>query len=103
MKDKRIADQVSQVQDKPAEVWIKLLSFITGIAVLLVAYMGDRVIKGQDKMAAGQVEMTKEISKLNSYFKVIDGRVSRNETDIKEVRSLSTNNLKRIYKLEGNK
>ena len=96
-------DKISQVQDKPAEIWIKLLFTITAIAVALVAYMGNRVIKGQDIMAAGQVEMTKEISKLNSYFRVIDGRVSRAETDIKEVRALSTNNSKRLYILEGSK
>ena len=109
MNDKRKADQVSQVQDKPTEVWIKSLFFITAIAVGMIAYMGDRFIKGQDKIAAGQIEMTKEISKLNSYFKVIDSRVSRNindiigiKGDIKGVNVKVNENSKWIYELRGN-
>ena len=76
MNDKR--NEVSQVQDKPAEIWIKLLFFITAIAVGLVAYVGDRVIAGQDRMNA-------ELSKMSSFLQTHESRISRNEKDIREL------------------
>jgi len=92
MNDKR--DEVSQVQDKPAEVWIKLLFFITAIAVALIAYMGDRFIVNQDKLI-------EETSKINGNLQVYGSRISRIEVDVKEVRGVVSNNSQRIYKLEG--
>ena len=92
MNDKQ--DEVSQVQDKPAEVWIKLLFAITTFAVLLLGYMGDRFIVNQDKLI-------EETSKINGNLKVYGSRISRIEVDVKEVRGAVSSNSERIFKLEG--
>ena len=101
MNDKRKVDQVSQVQDKPTEVWIKLLFFITAIAVALIAYMGDRFIVNQDKLIEGQNRTTEEVGKINGNLQTYGSRISRTESDVKEIRSTVSDNSKRIYKLEG--
>jgi Na+-translocating ferredoxin:NAD+ oxidoreductase RnfG subunit len=96
-------NEISEVRDRTADLWIKLLFFITTIAVGLVAYVGDRVIKGQDKMAEGQVEMIKEVVKLRFHFKSIDGRVSRVENSDKEQNVRINDNFKEINILKGRK
>ena len=101
MNDKRKADQVSQVQDKPTEVWIKLLFFITAIAVALIAYMGDRFIVNQDKLIEGQNRTTEEVGKINGNLQTYGSRISRTESDVKEIRSVVSDHSQRIYKLEG--
>lgn len=88
------AKEVSEVRDRPAEVWIKLLFTVTLILVGLIGYMGDRVIVGQDK----QLE---EMSKINANIESYGTRISRNETDIQEINVRVLGNSERIYKLEG--
>ena len=86
--------EVSEVRDRPTEIWIKLLFGITAIAVALIAYMGDRFIVNQDKLI-------EETSKINGNLQVYGSRISRIEVDVKEVRGVVSNNSERIYKLEG--
>ena len=99
MNDKR--NEVSQVQDKPTEVWIKLLFFITAIAVGLIAYMGNRFIVNQDELIKGQNRTTEEVGKINGNLQTYGSRITRNEIDIQELHSISDTNSERIYKLEG--
>ena len=73
-----------EVSDRPTEIWIKLLSFITTIAVALVGVIGTMIISGQTKM-------TDEISKMNSNLKAYEVRISRNESDIRELDSFYHN------------
>ena len=73
-----------QVSDRPAEIWIKLLFFITAIAVALTAYMGDRVIQSVDRT-------TEEVSKINVSISSFDDRISRNERDIRELEKFNEN------------
>ena len=94
MNDKRKADQISQVQDKPTEVWIKLLFGITSFAVLLLGYMGDRFIGNQDKLIDGQNRTTDEVGKINGNLQAYKSRITRNERDI-------SSNSDRIFILEG--
>ncbi len=94
MKEKRVADQISQVQDKPTEVWIKLLFGITSFAVLLLGYMGDRFIGNQDKLIEGQNRTTDEVGKINGNLQAYKSRITRNERDI-------SSNSDRIFILEG--
>ena len=101
MNDKRKVDQVSQVQDKPTEVWIKLLFAITAIAVALIAYMGDRFITNQDELIKGQNRTTEEVGKINGNLQTYGSRISRTESDVKEIRSVVSDHSQRIYKLEG--
>ena len=80
-------EEVSEVRDRSADLWIKMLFFITAIAVGLVAYMGDRFIGGQDKMNT-------ELKSMNGFLQTHESRISRNEDDISA-------NSDRIFILEG--
>ena len=73
-----------EVSDRPTEIWIKLLSFITTIAVGLVGVIGSMIITGQTKM-------TEEVSKINGNLQAYDSRISRNERDIYELEQLHIN------------
>lgn len=84
------------VSDRPAELWIKLLFFITAIAVALTAYIGNRVIDGQDRM-------TEEVSKMNGSLRVYGSRLSGLELRVKDINDTVIGNTDRIYKLEGAK
>lgn len=69
---------INEVIDRPAITAARLLVAITAVAVAMVAYMGDRVIVGQDK----QLE---EMSKINGNLKAYEARISRNEQDIQDL------------------
>jgi len=72
------------VADKPAEIWIKMLVFVTTIALALVAYMGNRIIEGQD-------ELIQSVGTLNGNMQTMDSRVSRNEEDIRALQVFHSN------------
>ena len=72
------------VSDRPAEVWIKLLVFVTTIALGLVSYIGHRLIEGQDRT-------TEAVGKINGNVQTVKSRVSRNERDIQELKVFHTN------------
>jgi len=69
---------LTEVRDRPTEIWIKLLFAITAIAVTLVGYMGDRIITGQDKQL-------KEMSEINGNLRSYETRITRNEKDIQQL------------------
>lgn len=85
---------VLPVSDRPAEVWIKLLFFITAIAVAMVGYIGDRLIKGQDRT-------TEAVSKINGSLSTFDHRISENAKDIEETNVKVDGNTQEINKLKG--
>lgn len=93
--------EVIEVKDRPTEIWIKLLFAITAIAVGLIAYMGDRFIVNQDKLIEGQNRTTEEVGKINGNLQTYGSRISRTESDVKEIRSVVSDHSERIYKLEG--
>ena len=93
--------EVSEVRDRPTEIWIKLLFAITAIAVGLIAYMGDRFIVNQDKLIEGQNRTTEEVGKINGNLQTYGSRISRTESDVKEIRSVVFDHSERIIKLEG--
>jgi len=103
VKERRKAKEISQVQDKPTEVWIKLLFAMTSFAVILLGYMGDRFIVNQDKLIQGQNRTTEEVGKINGNLQTYGSRISRNEEDIKETHIILDGHSQRIYKLEGRK
>ena len=87
MDDQEERRAINEVRDRPTETYIKLLFWITAIAVALLAYMGDRFITNQDK----QID---EMSDINANLKAYETRISRNEKDIQELESF-WHNVKR--------
>lgn len=87
---------LTEVRDRPTEIWIKLLVVVTLTLVALIAYMGDRVIIGQDRQL-------QEMSKINGNLKSYGTRISRNESDINEMNVKVLGNSERISTLEGAK
>jgi hypothetical protein len=81
--------EISEVRDRPTEVWIKVLSFIAVITLPLIGAIGNSLIDGQERM-------NKELSRMNGYLQTHESRISRNEQDISA-------NSARLYKIEVRK
>ena len=87
---------LTEVRDRPAELWIKVLSLVAVITLPLIGVIGKSLIDGQNRM-------TEEISKMNAFLQTHESRISRNEDDIKEINVKVNGNSERIYKLKGAK
>ena len=85
---------ISEVRDRPAELWIKVLSLVAIFTLPLISVIGSSLIDGQNRMS-------EELSKLNAFLQTHESRISRNERDIEEVRIISNSNSSRLYKMEG--
>lgn len=84
------------VEDKSAELWIKVLSLVAVVTLPLIGVIGSSLIDGQKKM-------TEELSSLNAYLQTHEVRISRNEKEIEYVKQISSKNSSRLYNLEGAK
>jgi len=84
----------TEVRDRPAELWIKVLSLVAIFTLPLIGVIGNSLIDGQNRMS-------EELSKLNAFLQTHESRISRNERDIEEVRIISNSNSSRLYKIEG--
>lgn len=87
---------ISEVRDIPTELWIKVLSGIAGISLILVAFIGVRAL-----------------DKLDQIGDTLTGLVVFVQTNISEITNLKETDKeiiikvdgisKRVYKLEGAK
>ena len=87
---------LTEVRDRPAEIWIKVLSLVAIVTLPLIGVIGNSLIDGQNRM-------TEEISKMNAYLQTHESRISRNESDINEINVKVLGNSEMIYKLKGAK
>lgn len=87
---------ISEVRDRPAEIWIKVLSLVAIVTLPLIGVIGNSLIEGQERT-------NNELSKINAYLQTHESRISRNEADLKEINVKVLGNSERIYKLEGAK
>lgn len=85
---------ISEVRDRPAETWIKVLSLVALVTLPLISVIGNSLINGQAKTI-------EEISKLNAFLQTHESRISRNENDIKEINVKVSGNSEMIYKIKG--
>ena len=87
---------LTEVRDRPTEIWIKVLSLVAIITLPLIGAIGNSLIQGQERT-------NKELSKMNAFLQTHESRISRNESDINEINVKVSGNSERIYKLEGAK
>lgn len=92
---------ITIVSDKPAELWIKVLSLVAMITIPLVAVIGGLLITGQKETNAELKNITEKLNAYNAELKTHASRITRAESDVKEVRGVSKENSDRIYILEG--
>ena len=85
----------------PPELWIKVITLVAIITLPLVSTIGGFIIQGQNEMTAGQRKTNEELSKINGYLLTHENRISRTESDVKEISVKVLGNTERIYKLEG--
>jgi hypothetical protein len=86
----------TEVRDRPAEIWIKILSLIAVITLPLIGIIGSSLIDGQERM-------NKELSRMNGFLQTHESRISRNELDIRAWGDISSENSSRLSKMEGRK
>ena len=87
---------LTEVRDRPTEIWIKVLSLVAIVTLPLIGVIGNSLIQGQERM-------NEELSEMNAYLQTHESRISRNEVDIKEINVKVNGNSERIYKLKGAK
>ena len=85
---------LTEVRDRPAEIWIKVLSLVAIVTLPLIGVIGSSLIQGQERM-------NEELSEMNAYLQTHESRISRNEVDIREINVKVSGNSERIYKLKG--
>ena len=105
----------TEVRDRPAELWIKVLSLVAVVTLPLISGIGYFLIHGQEE-TNNALERTNEAlqrmsDKMNQYNAQLQtnaSRISRNEEDIKnvnkdvkELRVISSSNTFIIDKLKG--
>ena len=108
MNDKR--NEVSQVQDRITDRWIKVLSLFAMLTIPLIGTIGYQNDAKQQSIIDGQKatnKVLKEVVETLSVYNVMlenhTGRISRTEADVKEVRGVVIDHTKRIIILEGRK
>ena len=82
------------VSDRPAEVWIKVLSLVALITLPLIGVIGTMVINNLERI-------NNTITAYSTRLENHEGRISRSESDVKAVLDVQADYGKRIYKLEG--
>ena len=93
-------EKVTQVNDRPAELWIKVLSLVAMITLPLVGVIGSFLIDGQKETNSSLEKINNAITSFSVKLENHDGRISRVEDDVKEVRDVQDNYGQRIFKLE---
>jgi len=100
--------EVSEVRDIPTEIWIKVLSGLAVVTLALTAYIGKSIIYEQKTTNINLNENTKAIIELIGFFQTNSSKISRNITDISEIKgniegvNVKVNeNSKWIYELRG--
>lgn len=107
MKDKRKAGEVSQVQDRITDRWIKVVTVLVGMMMTMTSTIGYLLIDRQDTFIDGQKETNAALEKIkdkfNEKFSSYAAKFENHEGRISNNTKISTDNIKRIIKLEGNK
>jgi len=67
-----------KVEDRPVELWIKVLSLVAMITLPLIGIIGNSLISGQERM-------NQQLGKLNAFLQQHEARISRNEQDIERI------------------
>ena len=101
VKGRTMTNEISEVRDIPAEILIKVLSGLAVVTLALIGYMGDSVIDEQKIMNRNLSENTEAIIRILSLYQSLEGRISRNERDIKSWGDVASDNSSRLYKIEG--
>lgn len=95
--------EVTQVADRPAELWIKVLGLVAILTLPLIGVIGSMIIDGQNKTNTALEKIFDTLNAYNAIHANHANRILRNEIDIKDIEDMMKSSSKRIYKLEGTK
>lgn len=70
-----------RVEDRPVEIWMKVLSLVAMITLPLIGVIGNSLITGQERM-------NQQLGKLNAFLQQHEARISRNESDIERINEI---------------
>lgn len=87
---------INQVQDIPAEIWIKVLSGIAGLSLVLAGFIGVRALDKLDIIGDA-------VTGLVIFVKTNSSEISALKESDKEINIKVDGISKRVYKLEGAK
>ena len=100
MNDKR--NEVSQVQDRITDRWIKVVTVLVGMMMTMTSTIGYLLIDRQDTFIDGQKETNAALEKIKdkfnekfsmygAKFENLNGRISSNKKDILELKRFHKN------------
>ena len=79
------------VRDRAGDKWIKIIGLVALFTFPLIGTIGKLILNNMDDMGERQTMIIEAINKINISVGVYDGRITRNEKDITELRSFHTN------------
>lgn len=91
----------TEVRDRPAELWIKVLGLVAVVTMPLIGVIGTIIIDGQKTTNVELKNLNEKMNTYNAELKTHASRISRNETDIQETNVKVNEHAQRIYQLEG--
>lgn len=89
------------VKDRVNDMWTTIIAIAAITTIPLIGVIGGQILSNMDKIVDTQLKTLKSVSEINGSLKAYDGRISRNEVDIKEIHMHVDKNTQRISKLEG--
>lgn len=98
---------VQEVRDRTADTWIKAIGviIIPLIGVIGMLFLGnqEKTFQAVNRTNEALHEINNKLNMYNALLQTHTSKISRNELDIKEVRTITIDNSKRLYTLEGAK
>lgn len=95
--------EVTEVADRPAELWIKVLGLVAIVTLPLIGVIGGFLIDGQKETNVSLGKINDAITTFSVKLENHNGRISRVERDVKEVIEVQSNYGTRINNLERRK
>lgn len=93
--------KINEVQDKSAELWIKVIGLVAVITFPLIGVIGTLALRSLDEINRNIAKMQDTISQLSIGYKTIETRLDILSSDSKDHTINIQSNTQRIIKLEG--
>ena len=92
---------VSEVTDKVADRWIKIIGLVALFTFPLIGTIGKLILNNMDEISARQVLTIDQLGKINGFLGTHESKISRNTQDIQDINVKVDGNTAEINKLKG--
>ena len=91
----------NEVQDKPVELYIKILTLLAVITLPAFGTIGTMLISGQRENTAEIRKMASEMADLSKTFSGQSVQINQNKEDVHRIDVKLDKTIDRVYTLEG--